>query len=145
MTTNGKQKDSVLNHDPLAELGEELKAEPEQLEEKAADAGTEPDTASSSDTVEETDDTADGIALGDSLTIAELGELMDRLRAGLDLGGTLTLHAGDVEQVDAAGVQLLCALSRDARKQGMELVWPQVSERLESAVRQLGLSDELGF
>ena len=145
MTTNGKQKDSVLNHDPLAELGEELETEPEQLEEKAADAGTEPDTASSSDTVEETDDTADGIALGDSLTIAELGELMDRLRAGLDLGGTLTLHAGDVEQVDAAGVQLLCALSRDARKQGMELVWPQVSERLESAVRQLGLSDELGF
>jgi anti-anti-sigma regulatory factor len=88
---------------------------------------------------------AAGVNLGDSLTIADVGELRERLRGELDLGGTLSIRAGEVEQLDAAGIQLLCAVARDARNQGLELAWDGVSARLESAVLQLGLQGEVAL
>ncbi len=129
MTAKGKDKAGVMAHDPLADIDGET---PEQ-------------TAESEPVPEAEAETPGGLGLGDSLTIADVGELRERLRSGLDLGGTLNIDAADVEQVDAAGIQLLCVMARDARNQGLDVAWSGVSDRLSAAVRQLGLEDELTF
>ena len=137
MTVSGNGKGGVMAHDPLADLEQDTADAPPEA---ASEAGEDvPEAAPAADTQ------AGGISLGDSLTIEEVGELRERLRAGLDLGGTLNIHAAEVEQVDAAGIQLLCAAARDARNQGLDLAWDGVSDRLQAAVRQLGLEGELAF
>ncbi len=133
MTAKGKGKAGVMAHDPLADMDPET---PQQTAKAAADAEAAPGDEA---------EAPECVALGDSLTIADVGELRERLRGGLDLGGTLNIDAGDVEQVDAAGIQLLCAVARDARNQGLDVAWTGVSDRLAAAVRQLGLEDELPF
>ena len=125
MTVDSTTAAGVMAQDPLADTDRDT---PEQT---ADTAGPEPAALP-----------PDAVALGTSLTIADVGELSERLRAGLDLGYNLKIHAADVEQMDAAGIQLLCAVARDARNQGLEVVWNGVSERLNAAVRQLGLEDE---
>ncbi len=142
MTENAKGKGAVMAHDPLADLDPEAAPqapapEPQAVAQVPADT---PGEAAAADAAE-----AAGVNLGDSLTIADVGELRERLRGELDLGGTLSIRAGEVAQLDAAGIQLLCAVARDARNQGLELAWDGVSARLESAVLQLGLQDELSF
>jgi len=151
MAANGNGKGAVMAHDPLADMAmEEASPEvqtpsPESASETVAEEVAEEAMAKEDTTTEETAvASSQSIELGATLSIADVGELRGRLRDGMDLGG-LTIHAGDVEQVDAAGIQLLCAVTRDARNQGVELTWSGVSERLGNAVRQLGLEDELAF
>ena len=91
-----------------------------------------------------TDDSVDRVDLGDCLTIAEVEALRGRLLTALDLGD-LRLAAADVEQIDAAGVQLLCAAVRDAQRRGRSLVWEGVSERLRAAAAQLGLAGQMAL
>ena len=132
MSANGKGKAEVMAHDPLADI-----------EVEAVEAETPPPAGEAPETVADDVAAADVIDLGDSLTIRDVGELHGRLCAALDLGGDLRIDAGALEQVDAAGIQLLCALARDARNQGFELQWQGVSDRLAAGVRQLGLEAEL--
>ncbi len=131
MTAEGRNKGGVMAHDPLADMESGAADQAEQTGDTRAVG------ASSTG--------ADSIDLGDSLTIADVGELRERLRAALDLGGTLSVGAGDVEQVDAAGVQLLCAVAREADQQGIAVDWNGVSGRLKDAVVRLGLENALSL
>jgi ABC-type transporter Mla MlaB component len=131
MAGNSDGRESLMAQDPLAELdGCEIPgAGPTQ--------GVDPSSRG-------TEQAADRVDLGDSLTIPDVGQVHERLRAALDLGA-LRIAAGDLTQVDAAGVQLLCALVKSARAEARALAWDGVSERLREAVRQLGLESELAF
>jgi ABC-type transporter Mla MlaB component len=113
----GKREGSMLAHDPLADL----------------DSGG-PFPGGDLGRVE----------LGDTLTIPDVTELQDRLRAALDLG-PVTLAAGELEQVDCAGLQLLCALFRTARNEARPVQWDGVSSALRQAAAQLGLAGELAL
>ncbi len=67
--------------------------------------------------------------------------MYERLREALDLGGELQLDASELEQVDAAGMQLLCALMKSAKRQEVQVSWSGVSDRLCDAAKQvLGVS-----
>jgi anti-sigma B factor antagonist len=128
MASNGRCKTQVMTHDPLAELEAAGVMSPGATGRPPAPAG--PGTP------------PERLALGEALGIAEVAELRGRLRLALDLGA-LRLDASEVEQVDAAGVQLLCAAVRDAGRQGRAITWLGVSPRLRAAAQQLGLTAEL--
>lgn len=84
--------------------------------------------------------------LGASLTIPEVTEALDRLRALLDQGDDpLRLQGSGLEQVDGAGVQLLCALVKGARDRGRAVIWEGASPTLRAAAGQLGLERALGW
>lgn len=85
------------------------------------------------------------VELGSSLTLVDLGDLLNRLRSQGGSGRRWCLNAGDLEQVDCAGVQLLCALAKDLETQGIPLTWRGVSPVLREAVGQLGLGQALGW
>ena len=80
-----------------------------------------------------------------SLRIADVGEVRALCDAALAGAGPLVCEAEQLEQVDAAGLQLLVALSRAcaAGDRGFELRAP--SEALISAARSSGFAAPLGL
>lgn len=120
MTSKGSTKGSIMAHNPLADLNPTDGPETAAADKNAA------------------------LDLGDALTIAEVGETHERLRETLDLGA-LRLEAGELEQLDAAGVQLLCAAVIEARRQQMEVEWAGVSPRLREAAERLGVQETLAL
>ncbi len=84
------------------------------------------------------------IALPRNLDIAAVSTIAAELARELALGD-LTLDASAVVKVDAAGLQLLCALAVTAKNLGTGLAWQQVPPVLEHGARTLALTDALGW
>ncbi len=136
MTTRKKSSDPVMNHDPLQ--GMEPSAEP-------ADDGAGLNTTAPS--VEATAPAAkeNVVTLGESLTIQDVAGMLETLRRSLELGGTVTLNAGELDQVDGAGIQLLCTFVKEAVNQHIEVKWVATAEKLQSAAELLGLAEVLNL
>ncbi|WP_203299611.1 STAS domain-containing protein [Marinobacter sediminum] len=79
------------------------------------------------------------VNLGDSLTAYELTRLHEILDPLLADQQTVQLDLSGVNDVDAAGVQLLLAWIRSARAQGKTVQVKQLSDPLVDACRLLGL------
>lgn len=85
------------------------------------------------------------LTLPSSLRIADVAEfraLCEPLLAG---DGPLTVEAGEVEYIDAAGLQLLVALSRVCAAQGRAFALGAPSAALGSAARIAGFAPLLGL
>ena len=83
-------------------------------------------------------------ALPAELSIYTVGELHPQWLAWLseDLGGQpLVLDGGPVEQADAAGVQLLMALTAALNKRGSTMAMHDASPALLQACSALGLAE----
>ncbi|MBI3928638.1 MAG: STAS domain-containing protein [Armatimonadetes bacterium] len=78
-------------------------------------------------------------------TIADVQALVERMRAVLATRGPVTVDGHLVRRVDTAVLQALAVLTREARRQGIELVWSPPSAPLREAARLLGLDATLGF
>lgn len=76
------------------------------------------------------------------LDIAAAADLKRQLDAALAASQPLTLDAQAVEQVDAAGLQLLLALQRTAAA-GAGAAWRNLTPVLREAAALLGLSEAL--
>ena len=84
------------------------------------------------------------LALPAQLDIAAVGELKPRLDAALAAGASLTLDAGAVAHVDAAGLQLLVAFQRARSSSGgAHAGWRKPSDALREAAALLGLDEAL--
>jgi anti-anti-sigma factor len=79
------------------------------------------------------------------IDIANVGELKQLLTNALAAETPLVLDASAVEQVDAAGMQLLLAFCRNAQTHGRSTGWKTISPRLHDAARLLGMADALGL
>lgn len=122
-----KKRASVISHDPL-EAAENAHPGTDESVEASADGDQATAAAGSKQ-----------IALGESLTIRDVTELMADITSALDLGGTVAVDGGEVESVDCAGLQLLCAMMKSAQAKGVEISWQAASECLREGVTQLGL------
>ncbi|MCP4289876.1 MAG: STAS domain-containing protein [Gammaproteobacteria bacterium] len=78
-----------------------------------------------------------------SLTIAEVSGLQETMLGMLNDGKAIKLSGGDVAQVDAAGLQLLAALMKEAVQRMTEVQWIEASAELRTAAAQLGLDSAL--
>lgn len=134
MTTRKNSSDPVMNHDPFQEM--ETSAEP-------ADDGAGLNTTAPA--VEATAPAAkeNVVTLGESLTIQEVAGMLETLRRSLEVGGTVMLDAGELDQVDGAGIQLLCTFVKEAVSQHIEVKWVATTEKLQSAAELLGLAEVL--
>jgi len=61
------------------------------------------------------------VKLGPSLTLANADDIKEALRAALAGEGRITIDASAVDEVDLAGLQLICATHRAAARAGREL------------------------
>lgn len=84
------------------------------------------------------------VVLPFAVGVAQVDELRDGLVARLaKQTGDLPIDAGDVEVLDTAGLQLLCALTLTAAKQDVAIRWVRVSDALDRAAALAGLRGPL--
>jgi ABC-type transporter Mla MlaB component len=63
----------------------------------------------------------------------------------VDSPDTIEMDASLLEHVDTAGMQLLYAFARDARRDGKTLVWHGLNPQIVDAARLLGMSGMLAM
>jgi ABC-type transporter Mla MlaB component len=83
------------------------------------------------------------IVLGESLTLTQVMPLYNELKQALTKQKQIVLEAAGVEAVDAAGLQLLDALMREAQACQVEVKWHDPSAILSQSAKTLGLADKL--
>lgn len=84
------------------------------------------------------------LSLGSALMLQDVDAARSEWLAQLG-GDAFEIDAADVERVDAAGMQLLCALALSERQHGRSLSWRTVSPSLRGAAADLGMSKLLGL
>lgn len=87
------------------------------------------------------------IELPANITIGKVQSIQESLEVLLDDPDLESVHlcGRSVERVDTAGVQLLLAFAKDAQERSLRVQWLQASEKLRSAVGQLGLHGVLSI
>lgn len=83
------------------------------------------------------------LALGAILALPQVGKLHARLLAALEAGEPVSLQLGELRQVDAAGLQLLCVFVAEAARRNVPVTFCQPSAALREAVRFLDLAGHL--
>jgi len=84
--------------------------------------------------------------LGATLTIREITTTRDAWLASLpDDVKRLSLGAGNLHEVDTAGMQLLLALVRRLATRGIEIRWQDRSNAFDEIVDRLGMRESLGI
>ncbi len=78
--------------------------------------------------------------IGDSLTIREVEQMHERLSALLEQSGVQTLNGGEIDSIDAAGLQLLGVFMQEVDSRALEIGWGAASDTLCQAAQQLGLT-----
>ncbi len=136
MTTRKKSSGPVINHDPFQEMGTSAESADDGVGLNATSPAVEATALDAKENV---------VTLGESLTIQEVAGMLETLRRSLELGGTVTLNAGDLDQVDGAGIQLLCTFVKEAVNQHIEVKWSATAEKLQSAAELLGLLEVLNL
>lgn len=140
------QLDEVLDDAEEAVSAENsAEQEVEEPEEKAAeqDASDEVETASQDEPADESGPQT--VLLEESLGIAQVEDFHKTLLSTLNSATEVEIDVTGLQQIDAAGVQLLYVFILDAGKRDINVSWKSTSEALERSAEQLGLSDQLGL
>lgn len=90
-----------------------------------------------------TESSKSDVDLGDSLTIAEAESEKIELMHMITDAVPLRLNAGNVDQVDGAGLQLLAAFFKEADSKNVDISWGSVSKSLHEAAQVVGLTTVL--
>jgi anti-anti-sigma regulatory factor len=85
------------------------------------------------------------LVLAADCTLREAPALKAQLLAANSATPQVTIEAGAVERIDAAGLQLLVAFARREAAAGRRLAWQSVSDELRGVGARLGLLDSLGL
>jgi anti-anti-sigma factor len=85
------------------------------------------------------------LQLSGSLTIYEARDMQAVLLEAFRQGTAMAADLSEVQEIDAAGLQLLVALARNCRNAGLSLQFDHPSPAVTEALRWSGLADELGL
>jgi len=85
------------------------------------------------------------IDCGDLLDISMVNDIHQKLKKSLDSGSDIAVNVSQIQRVDAAGVQMLCAFFQDAKSRNIKCTWENPSEVFLTSVQQLGLTTHLGI
>lgn len=80
------------------------------------------------------------LAVSGAVTVAQVGELRALLLEALDQSPLVQVDLGQVEEIDIAGIQLLCAAHRLTAGSGRRLDVKNASERVRRLVESAGFA-----
>jgi len=83
------------------------------------------------------------LKLPSELAVSQVEELYQQLIHELHEVRDINIDASEVNRIDTATIQLLCALQKQLHASGHRIVWHGKSEALVEAVKDLGLSEFL--
>jgi len=73
------------------------------------------------------------VVLASSCTVKDAADFKVVLCSHLDTAGCVQLDAGNVERIDTATLQLLCAFVRDRQARGYQVQWRACSAAVQEA------------
>lgn len=85
------------------------------------------------------------LQLSGSFTIYQARDLQAALLNAFQQGTAISVDLADVQEIDAAGLQLLVALARSCAAAGLALQFNSPSPAVAEALRWSGLAGELGL
>jgi len=85
------------------------------------------------------------IDCGETLGIADVGDLYATLLTELAEGNTVRLDVSEIERIDAAALQMIYAYSKEAIRQGEALSWISPSQAFLRSVNLLGLAERMNI
>lgn len=85
------------------------------------------------------------LTLATDIGIANVEAVKDDLVAGLTSAEAVILDARDLQRIDTAGIQLLCAFVREAARRQCPVRWVAPSETLRESATLLGVAQTLGL
>ncbi len=85
------------------------------------------------------------IECGDLLDISMVNEINQKLKQSLDSGNDISINVSNIQRIDAAGAQMLCAFYQDAKSKNIKCTWQSPSEVFLKAIQQLDLNNHLGL
>jgi ABC-type transporter Mla MlaB component len=85
------------------------------------------------------------LALASSCTVKDAADFKIALLSHLDAPECVSLDAANVERIDTAVLQLLCAFVRDRATRGLKVRWRATSTALQEAADLLDLRTHLGL
>ena len=92
-----------------------------------------------------TDAAAQVLPLPCSCTVKDAAQLQIFLCGYLEAQESVVLDAANVERIDTAALQLLCAFVRDRQARGLKVQWQGSSPALQEAADLLALRPLLGL
>jgi phospholipid transport system transporter-binding protein len=92
-----------------------------------------------------TDATAAVLSLPCSCTVKDAANLKVELCRHLETADCVVVDAANLERIDTAALQLLCAFVRDREARGLKVQWRGDSAALQEAVDLLALRPLLGL
>jgi ABC-type transporter Mla MlaB component len=85
------------------------------------------------------------LVVASSCTVKDAAEFKIGLCKLVDSPQCVVLDAGNIERIDTAALQLLCAFVRDRRARGLQVLWRASSAALLDAATLLGMKSLLGL
>ncbi len=83
------------------------------------------------------------IKLGHNMTVQDMNRILNVMNEAFDKGNSLLLSAGDLIKIDGAGLQLLCAIFKEANTQHIDIKWESPSKALVYAANLYGVKEYL--
>ena len=83
--------------------------------------------------------------LGQSLSVSKVVELYKHFTPYLEEESGVAIDASEINHVDTAGLQLLCAFVSGMANQQCQVLWGGISDTLKEVVQLLDLEISLGF
>jgi len=83
------------------------------------------------------------IDCGDLLDISMVNEINQKLKDSLSSGNNISINISNIERIDTAGAQMLCAFYQDAKSKNIKCEWSTPSDIFSKSIEQLGLSQHL--
>ncbi|MCF6324502.1 MAG: STAS domain-containing protein [Gammaproteobacteria bacterium] len=81
------------------------------------------------------------IDCGDLLDISMVNEINQKLKDALSSGDDISIDISNIERIDTAGAQMLCAFYQDAKSKKIKCEWTTPSDIFSKSIKQLGLSE----
>jgi anti-anti-sigma regulatory factor len=94
---------------------------------------------------QETEVMPQAFAMEKQCTLREAEAFKAALLAAEDSSGDFVIHAGNVERIDTAALQLLAGFAARLRLVERRVIWSAVSEPLRKGAAQLDLATALGL
>ncbi|PCJ33314.1 MAG: hypothetical protein COA90_00295 [Gammaproteobacteria bacterium] len=85
------------------------------------------------------------IECGNTLGIADVGDLYAKLLTELAEGNSVRFNVSEIERIDTAALQVMCSYSKEVISHGQSLVWQSPSEAFLRSVRLLGLESRMNI
>lgn len=85
------------------------------------------------------------IKLNENLTVKEVSGFNNSNKTIFDAGVNLSIDVSDLQRIDGAGIQLLCAIVKEANEKNISISWKGESQSLQDAIVQFGLVEIMNY